>query len=145
MALRDSLGRRHPGLLGMMAATATIVCVATNANLPFLMTPREELPQFAFARVMESKEEPTLLNYGFLDGGFYTAAGLLPATRYFTGLNIANDEIMREQTRIAENGEVDFLVSQNVPLDFERYVLVAVSGDYRLYALDSLGLPRIYE
>ena len=41
---------------------------------------KEELPQYKFAEKIKQSgiENPTLLNYGFLDGGFYTASGILP-------------------------------------------------------------------
>ena len=74
-------------------------------------------PQIQFARLMEQhkrQEEITLLNYCFLDGGFYLESGAaLPDTRFFCRLNIPKEqlpEMYAEQDRIVASGEVEFVV-----------------------------------
>ena len=43
---------------------------------------KEGLPQYQFAQIIRETPGASLLNYGFLDGGFYMAADVLPTTRY---------------------------------------------------------------
>ena len=69
-----------------------------------------ELAQFQFAEIMSTEKSPTLLNYGFLDGGFYTAADILPSTKYFCKLNLSLDEMTAEQNAVIKNKEVQFVV-----------------------------------
>ena len=71
------------------------------------------MPQYRFAETIKSKEDPTLLNFDFLDGGFYYTSGAKPADAYFCAL-MANIPGMREAQRACiENGKADFVVTQN--------------------------------
>ncbi len=79
--------------------------------------PQSYYPQIRFAQLMEQtkrQDEITLLNYCFLDGGFYLESGaLLPDTRFFCRLNIPKDqlpEMYQEQDRIVQEGAVEFVV-----------------------------------
>ena len=99
------------------------------------------MPQYQFAQIIRQKENPTLLNWGYLDGGFYTTADIVPNCRYFCLLNIPLEEMTTELHRYLEEGLVDFVVTQDELLEANNYVLVAESsfffeeGDhiYRLY------------
>lgn len=74
---------------------------------------KEELPQYQFAAIINQTEHATLLNYGFLDGGFYMAADVLPSTRFFCRLNLRDSDFpqMRdEQERLIADAEVDYVV-----------------------------------
>ncbi len=67
---------------------------------------KEELPQYQFAQIINQTENATLLNYGFLDGGFYMAADVLPTTKFFCRLNLRNSdfpEMRKEQERLIED------------------------------------------
>ncbi len=77
-----------------------------------IFTPVEELAVHKFDKIIKQEENPTLLNYGFLDGGFFTYSGLIPTNRYFCKLNLNNPEMMAEQDSIAENGLTTFIVTQ---------------------------------
>ena len=74
---------------------------------------KEELPQYQFAAIINQTEHATLLNYGFLDGGFYMAADVLPSTRFFCRLNLRDSDFpqMRdEQERLIADAQVDYVV-----------------------------------
>ncbi len=43
--------------------------------------------QIEFANLMHETDNPTLLNYGFLDGGFFTVADIVPNVRWFQRQN----------------------------------------------------------
>ncbi len=79
------------------------------------------------------KENPTLLNYGFLDGGFYTAADIVPTCKYFCILNIPLKEMQEVQDECLSSGAVDFVVTRDMELDtqrFNKYSLAATGSFY---------------
>ena len=53
----------------------------------------------------------SLLNYGTLDGGFYTAAGVLPPCRYFCVTNMPLEAQWAEQNTLLQTGAVDYAVA----------------------------------
>ena len=86
---------------------------------------REDLPQYRFAEIISQSEGPSLLNYGFLDGGFYFAAGVLPSDPFFCSLNIdlpEMDHALRESIR---EGKTAFVVTRSQKLKgSSNYTLV---------------------
>ena len=69
--------------------------------------------QKKFAEIIKSEKNPTLLNYGSLDLGFYHASGVLPSNYYFEKQNIEYEmlpEMMDEQNDIINKKKVDFVV-----------------------------------
>ena len=105
----------------------TVICLL----LSFYYTPnrylfnvkKEELPQYHFAEIMNQKENPTLLNYMFLDGGFYTAAGIIPNCKAFCKLNINLQEMYDLQEKYLKEGLCDFVVSKH-EVESDKYVLL---------------------
>ena len=76
-------------------------------------TPKSKLPQYKFAKIIGKKKDATILNYGWLDMGFYFAANKLPKTKYFARLNFFYDdfsEIYDEQKKYIDNKMVDFVI-----------------------------------
>ena len=67
--------------------------------------------------MIRQTENPTLLNCGFLDGGFYAAAGVQPSARWFCRINFNQRECYREQREIVESGAVDYVVTRNHTLE----------------------------
>jgi len=100
----------------------------------FMQQDKADLAQYRFAALMNEEENPTLLNYGFLDGGFYTAADILPTVRYFCKLNLNLPEMMQAQRQAIRDKAVDFVVlryrgekheyGSDVPQLLENYELV---------------------
>ncbi len=69
--------------------------------------------QLVFEDIMNEQENPTLLNYGRIDMGFYTAADILPINKYFEKPNITYEkypDIMDEQNELVAAAAVDFIV-----------------------------------
>lgn len=75
---------------------------------------RMDYPQFRFAEQIE--EDSMLLNYNFLDGGFYLAAkAQLPPTKYFCRVNIERSrfpEMYQGQEALIEASVPDFVVAR---------------------------------
>lgn len=128
--------------------TAEIICVGSiiftfiMCNNTYLLNyNKSDLPQYQFAEIIAQKENATLLNYGFLDGGFYTTTGIVPNCRYFCNLNIKLAEIMETQNEFVEQGKIDFIIARDKELESKRYECIAtttfyfegVEKDYFLY------------
>lgn len=88
-----------------------------SGNTYLLRYRKWDLPQYKFQAIINRKEDATLLNYGFLDAGFYRVADIKPQNRFFCKLNIDLPEMMREQSDIVENHEVDFVVTRGRRLE----------------------------
>ena len=115
-------------LIPLMTACITMVLYGSNSYF-LLQTSKYELPQVQFANIINQKENPSVLNYGCLDTGIYTIAGVEPPTKFFCLLNLENyDEMYDTQQNMVENQEVDFLVIRTgsaTPLDIQGYEPVA--------------------
>lgn len=112
------------------------LCVVLSIAASFWLTPnrdmmgvkKSELPQYQFAQIIHQVESPSLLNYGFLDAGFYTAAGLLPNCKAFCKLNVPLEEMMLLQEKYVREGLCDFVVTGGKELEYEHYTLIAESS-----------------
>lgn len=108
-----------------------LTCI-TSSNFEFRKVKKEELVQYQFAEIINQKSQSTLLNYGFLDGGFYTVTGIVPNVKYFHKPNIEYEKypiIMDEQNRYIKDLVVDFVIirvqkedeSLQIPYLYENY------------------------
>ena len=73
---------------------------------------REEMPPYRFARIIRQTENASLLNEGFLDGGFYFASGTEPENRYFCTLNMDLPEMEQEHDTLIREGAVTYIVTR---------------------------------
>lgn len=104
---------------------------------------RSAVVHYRFGEVMHRlDDDPTLLNYGFMDSGFYTASHTIPTCKYFCILNIPLREMLDAQDEYLRSGAAKFVVTKNKALDtarFDKYELVSAgsfySTDYFLYRL----------
>lgn len=90
-----------------------------SKNVPYMTInrPKEKLAQYKFAKIINKVENPTILNYGHLDGGFYTMAGVLPINKYFQKQNVPDEifpDIINQQNEIIKNREVDFIITREL-------------------------------
>ena len=74
--------------------------------------------------------DATLLNYGFMDAGFYTAAGLVPNVKYFHQTNVPLEEMLAEQERYLREGLCDYVITRGKQPEWigERYELIATES-----------------
>lgn len=125
-------------------------CTSTNIYLTAYQ--KEELPQYKFEKIICSVDNPSLLNYGFLDGGFYTVTGIVPDSKYFCRLNIQLPEMYEMQAADILSQAPDFVVTRSYPLTFGAYTCVGAATqyfegmdfNYYLYAADRI-LPQLAE
>ena len=120
------------------------VAFLTTSNRYLFLTPREDTPQVRFAGIMrEKKTEPdiSLFCYAFPDGGFYLAADVIPAYRYFATSNVGLPEIGQEQARYLEDRSAEFIVTRNRDETPDGYLLLdtqvfwseGYDDEYRLF------------
>jgi len=123
--------------------------LAASPNTPDLLKPRDQTMQYRFAAIVEQTPGATLLNYGFMDAGFYTACHIVPNVKYFHQTNVHLQEMLDEQARYITDGVTDYVVTRGKQPDSisERYDLVATEktpegywyGYVYLYRLKSLA------
>lgn len=133
--------------------SAGLLSLYTSSNVYLMQYEKADLPQYKFAKIINSVKNPTLMNYGFLDGGFYMTTGLVPENRYFCRLNINLPEMVVEQSMTVYREQVDFVVTRGKPLgDGTHYICVGtatlplegVEFTYYLYAAEHI-LPALSE
>ena len=108
-----------------------IITALISIAVSFYLTPnrylygvaKNELPQYQFAEIINEKENSTLLNYRFLDGGFYTAANIIPNCKAFCKLNTELQEMYDLQEYYIQNGLCDFVVTKE-KFSLEKYELI---------------------
>lgn len=109
-----------------------IICTACG-SMSFFVSPntymlkykKMDLAQYQFAEIMNKSENPTLLNYGFLDGGFYTASGIKPNCRFFCALNLDNEIIPNAQNEYVSKKKTQYIVTIDKRLSFDGYKLIS--------------------
>ncbi len=129
--------------IGAVFVISMFVALCITPNRYLMGVDKAELPQYQFKEIIEQVENPTLLNYGFLDGGFYTVCNIIPNCKAFCQLNLPLQEMFDLQNQYAQEGLCDFIVTRSRQIDFEKYDCVAKSSfmfedimfDYYLYQL----------
>ena len=150
LALESRLARLSRRALTGCAAALAAVCVGLCPLLSGNMTadygasfgqPREETMQYRIAAHLE--KDATLLNYGFMDAGFYTAAGLVPSVKYFHQTNVPLEEMLTEQQRYLREGLCDYVITRGKQPEWigERYELIATESSPNFW-YDSVYLYR---
>ena len=129
-----------------IAICAVAFCLLRSNNSYLIRYSKGDLPQYKFAALIG--EDATLLNYGFLDGGFYIVSGIVPDCRYFCRLNIGLDEMTETQDGYVRDGKGDYIVTRDEELTAERYRCISeetfsfegVDHLYRLYKKQEEGI-----
>lgn len=106
-----------------------------SRNSYLLAYSKEEMPAYRFAATIRQTPNAKILNYGFLDAGFYFASDVTPNCRYFCTLNLNTAEMWAEQKKLIEGGQVDFIITR-------RYTLDRYSPDSSKYVcIDQVTMP----
>lgn len=123
------------GLLSGLFAGVSVLCVALcwfSPNIhPLVGAPfgaaKEDTMEYQIVAAMDDlTDDTTLLNFGFMDGGFYTAAGLVPNVKYFCQTNVPLPEMRSEQRRYVSDELCEYVVSYMIKEKlFEHYEIIA--------------------
>lgn len=117
---------------GGALALSVICALLTSDFAHYIGTDYKTLPQ---AKVAEQVSEgETLLSYMTMDGGYYMAADVRPCNRWFTLLNVLQEDCYEEQSGLVAQGVPDWLVTgwieDEVPgrrdMKLEHYELAGV-------------------
>lgn len=110
----------------MGVTAACVVCWFGSPNKPLRGRSADTLPQLRFAQTITAESGASLLNYGTLDGGFYTASGLLPPCRYFCVTNMPLEDQWTEQNALLEQGQVTYVVAlvEDLGQRFPQYICI---------------------
>ncbi len=121
-----------PSALALILVISGFVCLEKGRNVYLMAYDKEDMPQYQFAEIINQKENATLLNYGFLDGGFYYAADVVPNCRFFCNFNVEAPGMWQTQWEAMWAGEFDFVVTRHWELSstFGKYELVATAQMY---------------
>lgn len=110
--LGDRLPRRAAGAAVCIGLLLILpACRLWCAAVPLMQVSREDMPQTAFAALMNEEENPTLLDLTSLDQGFYLAAGITPSCRYFANNNLNTAEKREALDGYLADGRTMFVVS----------------------------------
>ena len=115
-------GARKNCVLVWLAAGAAW-CFAFSPNRALRFRTADEMPQTRFAAEINGA---SLLNYGTLDGGFYTAAGVLPPCKYFCVTNMPLDDQWTQQQAVLAQSGVEYVTALTGDLagDFPQYICI---------------------
>jgi len=92
-------------------------CHEKSGNTYLMDYEKADMPAYRFAKIINTVEDAKILNYGFLDGGFYYAADVLPNCEFFCTLNIDAPDMWAIQRECIQNGDVDFVITRTYTLD----------------------------
>ena len=118
----DYLSARFLKLLRLVALACALLLAGpwtawkVSPNTYLMKIPKADLPQYRFAEIIRGSGDQTLLNSGFLDGGFYFASGVLPSSPYFCTLNIGLPEMEKALQDSILQGKTEFVVTRSARL-----------------------------
>lgn len=130
IAERKWFVRSAAALAAVIALLSPLAAYRWSRNVYLMSISEESTPQYRFARIIRQSEDRSLLNYGFLDGGYYLAAESLPVTRFFCTLNNDLPEMNEELRSAISEGKTAFIVTRGRELKN--------AGNYRL--IDSCSM-----
>lgn len=130
-------------LIPIVVCLSVILSYFLSDNVYFMKYKRDDLVQYKFSKIINQTPNTTLLNYGFLDGGFYTISDILPNTKYFCKLNIPYTkfhEMMDEQNMLIQQKKVEYIVvslsssqsifNVDIPYLLDNYECISVEAQY---------------
>lgn len=136
---------KDPAINKILIATFVILCALwsfnNSDNTYLIQYEKDDLPQYQFANIIKETEDATLLNFGFLDGGFYYAADVLPNCPYFCYFNINAPEMWEMQYQYIRERKVNYIVTRYYRL--EQYLQ---TSDYELvdtaeFSFEGINFP----
>ena len=68
---------------------ALTLLLITHYNIPYMFWEKEDYAQYSFAEIIKESDDKSLINYGFLDGGFYLTTETIPDCYFFMRNNLS--------------------------------------------------------
>ena len=126
-------------------AISAVLLLSLSPNVYMLTWSQEDLPQFRFASIIKQSQDRTLLNYDFLDCGYYTASDVIPNCRFFCKLNMDLPEGIETQNYYLTHGLTEFVVSRDKPLDAELAKLYVLRDSFTFYFENDYRTDYLYQ
>lgn len=134
----------------VLISTAIILVISCffdtkiSPNIYLLQYSKEDMAQFRFAKIIKESDDWSLLNYGFLDGGFYTTLNTIPDVPYYCTLNANYQQTVLEQQKYLRAKQTNWVVTwrecavtreelENTQILSEYYELV----DYVIFPIEN--------
>ena len=118
---------RWAGAVCLAVCVALCPLISHNMTADYgaaFATAKEDTMQHKIAQHIPA--DASLLNYGFMDAGFFTAAGITPQVKYFHQTNVPLDEMLTEQARYIREGVCNYVVTRGQqPEGLDQYELIA--------------------
>lgn len=139
------LNQLQVSFLGILAF---VLILGSNQNIveskllphnPTISTSSEDFEpaQVVFGDIIKKENNPTLLNYGELDMGFYQAANVIPSTYFFEIQNISDvslPEMRKDQADAIRKKKVMFVVTRSQNGDEEYSLPKDIDKNYDFIA-----------
>ncbi len=123
----------RPGLaaLGMLLITASVI--VGSPSMFMLGREKKEYPQYQIAEFIKADgiTDPKIINYGFLDSGFYLATGTLPFNNHYC-MTSDIEYYSYEQKALVEQQAADYIITKDKIFEWEGYELIFVSSSYEM-------------
>ena len=113
--LFNEINIKHKYITILIVLVSYLAVIKTSHNIYYMKYKKEDLPQYKFASIINKKKDATLLNYGFLDGGFYMASNILPNTKYFQKQNAKMLDAYLILEKEIKDKKYDYIVVRNYP------------------------------
>ncbi len=117
-------------LLIIVIIACLLISYNRSPNTKYIKYKKEDYAQFVFQEKIG--KEKTILNYGFLDGGFYLTTNKIPTVYYFMKNNINYNLYPNnadEQRKYVENKLVDYVIASDKIKNIDKEIL---EQNYRL-------------
>lgn len=112
-----NIKRRYEKIsLIVLIISCIIFCVFASSNTKMIRNKKEDYAQYQFANIINKKKDAIVLNYGFLDGGFYLTTNNSPSFYYFMKTNIPYKNYpyeMDSQDEYVKKKIPDFVIIRN--------------------------------
>lgn len=96
---RSKLSNIKKTLVFILFALFCVYNISKSNNIYFHEMKLEDTVQYKFSEEIRKTKNPTLLNFGSLDGGFYMMSDVLPSVKYFEQQNVyipGADDLLHE-------------------------------------------------
>ena len=116
---------------GLLVVVYAVVLLL-NKNSYLFLQKKDFLAQYRYAEIINQTPNAKILTYDIMDSGFYNAAGLLPANRFFCFLNIEANypAILEEQDRLIREGYFDYIITTYFcESEWDNYELIREESD----------------
>ncbi len=121
------------------------ILIEFSPNIEYTHRKHDDYAQLVFGDIIKESKDKTLINYGFLDGGFYFTSDSLPECYYFMKNNFSYEnfpEMYEEQKRYVLQNRPHFVVTRTnfLFLNENNYKLVKsmrqkYEDEYHVYYL----------